>query len=82
MLCSIIRFSKGDNDHVTFSCHDHCHLHPFIWQAKSGKELVGFLFNDFLLLTQPQQSLGSMASVFSFDMKTDTQFKIYRNVSA
>ena len=38
------------------------------------------MFNDFLLLTSPQQSLGSVASVFSFDMKTDTLFKIYRTV--
>ena len=49
-------------------------------QTKSGKELVGFLFNDFLLLTQPQRSLGDVASVFSFDIKANTQFKMYRTV--
>jgi len=47
-------------------------------KAKSMKELVGFLFNDFMLLTQPQRAIGSMASVFSFDIKANINFKMYR----
>jgi len=50
-------------------------------QCKSGKQLVGFLFNDFLLLTQPQTALADVTSVFSFDIQANTQFKMYRNVS-
>ena len=49
-------------------------------QAKSGKELVGFLFNDFLLLTQPEKTLGNIASVFSFDISANIMFKVYREV--
>lgn len=51
------------------------------FQAKSGKELVGFLFNDFLLLAQPQKPLGNMNSVFSLDTRTSVKFKMYRTVS-
>ena len=51
-------------------------------QAKSGKELVGFLFNDFMLLTIPQRSLGNVTSVFSLDSNNfNMQFKMYRMVS-
>ncbi|KAK2154784.1 hypothetical protein LSH36_257g02045 [Paralvinella palmiformis] len=49
-----------------------------LYKHKSGKELVGFLFNDFLLLAQPQRTIGQMADVFSFDVKANVQFKMYR----
>ncbi len=52
-----------------------------LFQAKSGKELVAFLFNDFLLLTQPQKPMAGASSVFSLDTKTNSQFKMYRTVS-
>ena len=47
---------------------------------KSGKELVGILFNDFLLLTQPQRAVGTVSSIFRLDLKANAQFKMYRNV--
>jgi len=50
-----------------------------LYKAKSGKELVGFLFNDFILLTQPARSIGNATSVFSLDTKNfDMTFKMYR----
>lgn len=54
-----------------------------LFKAKSGKELVGFLFNDFFLLTTPHKSLGTgVTSIFSFDTKDLTEnnsFKMYKN---
>ncbi|XP_054264037.1 intersectin-1 isoform X2 [Macrosteles quadrilineatus] len=44
-------------------------------KTKSGKELVGFLMNDFLLLAQPSRPLGQS---FSFDRHSHVRFKIYR----
>ncbi|XP_013413935.1 intersectin-1 [Lingula anatina] len=49
-----------------------------IYKAKSNKELVGFLFNDFLLLVQPQRPLGSVVSTFSFDPETKVHYKMYK----
>uniref|UniRef100_A0A0L8GTJ6 DH domain-containing protein n=1 Tax=Octopus bimaculoides TaxID=37653 RepID=A0A0L8GTJ6_OCTBM len=49
-----------------------------IWSgcvAKSNKELVGFLFNDFLLLAQPQ---GSSRNSFTFNIKSKAQFRMYK----
>lgn len=56
-------------------------LFQFFHQVKSGKELVGILFNDFLLLAQPQRPIGNIASIFSMDMKANVHLKKYRNVS-
>jgi hypothetical protein len=44
-------------------------------KAKSGKELVGFLMNDFLLLAQPPKSIGN---IFSFEKYANTTFKLYK----
>jgi hypothetical protein len=55
-------------------------VNPFmltVFQAKSGKELVGFLMNDFLLLAQPFKPLGSS---FSFEKYASTTFKLYKKV--
>ncbi|XP_060069660.1 intersectin-1-like [Ylistrum balloti] len=47
-----------------------------LYKNKSNKELVGFLFNDFLLLTVP---LTSSTSVFVFDPKAKAQYKMYKS---
>ena len=44
-------------------------------KAKSGKELVGFLFNDFLLLTIPAKPLSKP---FVMDVDVDLALKTYR----
>ena len=49
------------------------------FQAKSGKELVGFLMNDFLLLAQPPKPVGN---IFSFEKYANSLFKLYRKVRA
>jgi hypothetical protein len=49
----------------------------FVFQAKSGKELVGFLMNDFLLLAKPPKPLGNS---FSFEKYANTTFKLYKKV--
>ena len=48
-----------------------------MFQAKSGKELVGYLMNDFLLLAQPPKPIGN---VFSFEKHANTTFKLYKKV--
>lgn len=47
-------------------------------KSKSNKELMTFLFNDFLLLTQPCKNFGSVGSLFALDKIATTQFKMYR----
>ncbi|CAL1532410.1 unnamed protein product [Lymnaea stagnalis] len=52
-------------------------FHGILFKAKSSKELVGFLFNDFLMLAQTSRPLGpSFSTVHLFD--TSTSFKMYR----
>ncbi|XP_035731280.1 intersectin-1-like isoform X5 [Vespa mandarinia] len=46
-------------------------------KAKSGKELVSFLTNDFLLFAQPTKSLPS-GQQFSFERNEHQRFKMYR----
>ena len=53
-------------------------LHHLLFKAKGHKELVGFLFNDFLLLATP---LSSATSNSLFDSKTKAQYKMYKSVS-
>jgi hypothetical protein len=48
-----------------------------VFQAKSGKELVGFLMNDFLLLAQPPKPIGN---IFTFEKCANTTLKLYRKV--
>ncbi|XP_063218277.1 intersectin-1 isoform X2 [Bacillus rossius redtenbacheri] len=45
-------------------------------KAKSGRELIGFLLNDFLLLTQPSKSVG--ANGFSFDSSSNIKCRLYK----
>ncbi|XP_076663199.1 dynamin associated protein 160 isoform X5 [Andrena cerasifolii] len=49
-------------------------------KAKSGKELVGFLTNDFLLFAQPTLAKKSFPSgqQFSFERNEHHKFKMYR----
>jgi hypothetical protein len=49
-------------------------------KAKSGKELIGFLTNDFLLFAQPLKSIPS-GQQFSFERNEHHRFKLYRRVS-
>lgn len=44
-------------------------------KAKSGKEIVAFLFNDFLLLTTPDQSVSPH---FSFEKHNHIKMALYR----
>ncbi|XP_066905734.1 intersectin-1 isoform X3 [Halyomorpha halys] len=44
-------------------------------KTKSGKELIGFLMNDFLLLAQPNRPLGGQ---FSFERHQNVLFRIYK----
>ncbi|XP_052014640.1 intersectin-1 isoform X4 [Apodemus sylvaticus] len=50
-----------------------------LYKAKSNKELYGFLFNDFLLLTQSTKPLGSSSgSDKVFSPKSNLQYKMYK----
>ncbi|GAU94971.1 hypothetical protein RvY_06665 [Ramazzottius varieornatus] len=52
-----------------------------LFKVKGGRELIAFLFNDFLLLTTPPKPLTSTLGNFSFDRRRWTQilpFKIYK----
>lgn len=55
----------------------YCHT-AILLQSKSGKELVGFLTNDFLLFVQPMKSLNCQQ--FSFERNEHQKFKMYRKV--
>ncbi|XP_069034836.1 intersectin-1 isoform X5 [Lepisosteus oculatus] len=50
-----------------------------LYKAKSNKELYGFLFNDFLLLTQTIKPLGSSGSDKVFSPKSNLQYKMYKS---
>lgn len=51
-----------------------------LYKAKSNKELYGFLFNDFLLLTQITKPLGSSSTDKVFSPKSNLQYKMYKTV--
>lgn len=48
-------------------------------KSKSGKELVGFLTNDFLLFAQPFKYIA-INQQFSFERNANQKFKLYRKV--
>uniref|UniRef100_A0A2I3H200 Intersectin 2 n=1 Tax=Nomascus leucogenys TaxID=61853 RepID=A0A2I3H200_NOMLE len=53
-----------------------------LYKTKSNKELHGFLFNDFLLLTyMVKQFAVSSGSEKVFSSKSNAQFKMYKTVS-
>ncbi|GAB1605711.1 hypothetical protein Ahia01_000853400 [Argonauta hians] len=72
---------EGLDEKLTFNSVTNClgprkFLHSgTLYKAKSNKELVGFLFNDFLLLSQPQ---ASTRGSFSFNIKSKSQFRMYK----
>uniref|UniRef100_A0A670IBK9 Intersectin 2 n=1 Tax=Podarcis muralis TaxID=64176 RepID=A0A670IBK9_PODMU len=49
-----------------------------LYKTKSNKELYGFLFSDFLLLTYMVKQFVSTGSDKLFNPKSNTQFKIYK----
>ncbi|XP_076372509.1 dynamin associated protein 160 isoform X6 [Tachypleus tridentatus] len=49
-----------------------------LFKAKSNKELMGFLFNDFLLLSQPNRDLGKISNVFTSEKALNTHYKMYK----
>ncbi|MGH0133905.1 UNVERIFIED_CONTAM: hypothetical protein FKN15_067391 [Acipenser sinensis] len=49
-----------------------------LYKTKSNKELYGFLFNDFLLLTQVIKPLGSSGTDKVFSPKSSLQYKMYK----
>ncbi|XP_037638975.1 intersectin-1 isoform X1 [Sebastes umbrosus] len=49
-----------------------------LFKAKSSKELYGFLFNDFLLLTQVTKPLGFSGCDKVFSSKTHLQYRMYK----
>ncbi|KAL0203173.1 hypothetical protein M9458_001191, partial [Cirrhinus mrigala] len=49
-----------------------------LYKAKSNKELYGFLFNDFLLLTQIIKPLGSSGTDKVFSAKSHLQYRMYK----
>lgn len=55
------------------------YLYFIYFQAKSGKELVAFLTNDFLLFAQPLKTLPT-GQQFSFERNENNKFKLYRKV--
>ncbi|GIY06586.1 intersectin-1 [Caerostris darwini] len=48
-------------------------------KAKSNKELMAFLFNDFLLLTQPFKELGKITNVFTSEKAINSLYKMYKH---
>lgn len=51
-----------------------------LYKAKSGKELVGFLFNDFMLLATPSYNTNGCPFVFPLETSSTSkmQFKMYK----
>ena len=50
-------------------------------QTKSGREVVAFVFNDFVLLTTPSRSLGNVSQL-EFDRNlSNLKFKLYKKVA-
>ncbi|KAM3932370.1 intersectin-2 isoform 2-T2 [Leptodactylus fuscus] len=49
-----------------------------LYKTKSNKELYGFLFNDFLLLTYMVKQFVSSGSDKLFSPKTNAQYKMYK----
>ncbi|KFM70234.1 Intersectin-1, partial [Stegodyphus mimosarum] len=49
-----------------------------LYKVKSNKELLAFLFNDFLLLTQPLKELGRITNVFTSEKAMNCHYKMYK----
>ncbi|KAL0614270.1 Intersectin-1 [Plecturocebus cupreus] len=76
--------SAGNTGQLVFNSVTNClgprkFLHSGkLYKAKSNKELYGFLFNDFLLLTQITKPLGSSGTDKVFSPKSNLQYKMYK----
>ncbi|XP_078492454.1 intersectin-1 isoform X1 [Ciona intestinalis] len=74
----------GLNDKLVFNSKTNCldqrrFLHcGNLYKHKSNKELVGFLFNDFLLLTIPSKPLSGPTNDLVFTSKNNPQFRMYK----
>uniref|UniRef100_H2XVQ2 Uncharacterized protein n=1 Tax=Ciona intestinalis TaxID=7719 RepID=H2XVQ2_CIOIN len=74
----------GLNDKLVFNSKTNCldqrrFLHcGNLYKHKSNKELVGFLFNDFLLLTIPSKPLSGPTNDLVFTSKSNPQFRMYK----
>uniref|UniRef100_G1PYE2 Intersectin 1 n=1 Tax=Myotis lucifugus TaxID=59463 RepID=G1PYE2_MYOLU len=79
----LLRFGKSQGQ-LVFNSVTNClgprkFLHSGkLYKAKSNKELYGFLFNDFLLLTQIVKPLGSSGTDKVFSPKSNLQYKMYK----
>ncbi|GBM98010.1 Intersectin-1 [Araneus ventricosus] len=75
----------GLPEQITFNSLTNC-LGPrkllhvgILYKAKSNKELMAFLFNDFLLLTQPFKELGKITNVFTSEKAMNSLYKMYKH---
>jgi hypothetical protein len=83
----VVIVKAGRFQNITFNSVTNClgwrklvHL-GILYKAKSNKELVAFLFNDFLLLTIPPRVLGPSFSITHiFDSKSKDVYKMYKTV--
>uniref|UniRef100_A0A8C7RW28 Intersectin 1 (SH3 domain protein) n=1 Tax=Oncorhynchus mykiss TaxID=8022 RepID=A0A8C7RW28_ONCMY len=66
--------------HTDTDTHKHTEHKSFgkLYKAKSNKELYGFLFNDFLLLTQIIKPLGFSGCDKVFSAKSHLQYRMYK----
>ncbi|CAL1275959.1 unnamed protein product [Larinioides sclopetarius] len=75
----------GLPEQITFNSLTNCLgprklLHAgILYKAKSNKELMAFLFNDFLLLTQPFKELGKITNVFTSEKAMNSLYKMYKH---
>ncbi|XP_077973395.1 intersectin-1-like isoform X1 [Styela clava] len=75
---------EGLNDKLVFNSATNClgqrrFLHcGTLYKHKSNKDLVGFLFNDFLLLTTATRPLNMPVNDFIFSSKNNLQFRLYK----
>ena len=47
-------------------------------KVNSGKELMAFLCNDFLLLTTPNRDVGKVSNLFASEKAMNTTYKLYK----
>ncbi|XP_018431025.1 PREDICTED: intersectin-2 [Nanorana parkeri] len=75
---------EGLSEQITFNSLTNCLgprkiLHSGkVYKTKSSKELYGFLFNDFLLLTYMVKQFVSSGSDKLFSTKSNAQYKMYK----
>ena len=81
-VCACVSFQQLVFNSVTNCLGPRKFLHSGrLYKAKSNKELYGFLFNDFLLLTQVTKPLGASNSDKVFSTKSHLLYRMYKTVS-